>query len=116
MSVELAEGLIGSMHEGVLIFDQDARLVFGNRPRLRDHGDPALRVPTRSTGPTPRFLPVLRGRQQPGVGGPSDGRRVAHGQAGPSMMLGVAQARRHGVDRLQRRAHLPGGRARVPTA
>jgi PAS domain S-box-containing protein len=57
MSVELAERLIGAMHEGVLIYDADGRAMFANERALEITGIPLSEYP--ASGPDARFEPIL---------------------------------------------------------
>jgi PAS domain-containing protein len=58
LSVELAERLFGAMHEGVLIADQDGRVVFANARAIEITGIPLAELALQS-GPDPRFQPIL---------------------------------------------------------
>ena len=65
MSPELAQRLIGAMHEGVLVFDQDAKAIFANARAIEITGIPFSET-LNQRGPDPRFQPILEdGRPLP---------------------------------------------------
>jgi two-component system sensor histidine kinase/response regulator len=57
LSVEVAERLIGAMHEGVLVFDHEARAIYANARAEEILGIP-LADAASQTGPDPRFQPI----------------------------------------------------------
>jgi two-component system, sensor histidine kinase and response regulator len=58
MSDELAQRLIGAMHEGVLVFDQDAKAIFANARAVEITGIPFEEIVAQRAA-DPRFQPVF---------------------------------------------------------
>jgi two-component system sensor histidine kinase/response regulator len=58
MADELAQRLLGAMHEGVLVFDQDAKAIFANARAIEIVGIPFSEI-AQQRAVDPRFQPIL---------------------------------------------------------